>query len=100
MQKKIFNNKILQTIGNILYIISFILIVLILLAVVIQRFSNNNIAIAGIRIFNVASGSMIPKYNIGDILISKEVPANEINVGDTITYLGEKRQCRWKDCNS
>lgn len=90
MQKKILNNKILRTIGNILYIISFILVVLILIVVVIQRFSNNNFAIGGIRIFNVVSGSMTPKYNIGDILISKEVPASEINEGDTITYLGEK----------
>lgn len=90
MLKKLMNNRFIKILGNILYTISFILIVLILLVVLIQRFSNNNIAIGGIRIFNVVSGSMEPKYNVGDILIAKDVPANEINVGDTITYIGEK----------
>ena len=89
MLKKITNNKILKIIGNILYAISFIIIVLILLVVLIQRFSNNNFAICGIRIFNVASGSMDPKYVVGDILIAKDVPPEEIEVGDTITYLGD-----------
>lgn len=90
MLKKILNNKILKILGNILYAISFIVIVLILLVVLIQRFSNNNFAIGGIRIFNVASGSMDPKYVVGDILIAKDVPTEEIEIGDTITYLGDK----------
>ncbi len=89
MLKKITNNKILKILGNILYAISFIIIVLILLVVLIQRFSNNNFAIGGIRIFNVASGSMDPKYVVGDILIAKDVPPEEIEIGDTITYIGD-----------
>lgn len=40
--------------------------------------------------FTVATGSMEPKYKIGDILIAKEVNENELNVGDTITYRGKE----------
>ncbi len=90
MLKKIKENKALKFIGNILYILSFILVVLILIVVLIQRFSNNDFAIGGIRIFSVASGSMAPEYEVGDILISKEVPPEEINEGDVVTYKGIK----------
>lgn len=40
--------------------------------------------------FTVASGSMKPKYDIGDVLISKQIPVHDIKVGDTISYLGKK----------
>ena len=90
MLKKLKENKALKIIGNILYTISFILVLLILIVVLIQRISDNNVAIAGIRIFNVATGSMEPKYNVGDVLISKEVDPSEIEIGDDITYEGEK----------
>lgn len=39
--------------------------------------------------FTVVSGSMVPKYNIGDVLISKQVDSSTIKVGDTISYLGK-----------
>jgi signal peptidase I len=32
---------------------------------------------------------MVPKYNIGDVLICKEVDVNTLQVGDDITYKGE-----------
>lgn len=91
MLEKLRNNKPLKIIGNIIYAIALILIILILIAVLIQRFSNNNIALGGIRIYSVATGSMIPKYQIGDILISKEVEPEEIKIGDDITYMSDEQ---------
>ena len=38
--------------------------------------------------FTVASGSMAPKYNVGDVLVAKETEPSKIKVGDSITYLG------------
>lgn len=87
MKNKLEGNKFLKIIGNIIYYIALIIVVAILLLVVVQRVSNNNIALGGIRIYNVATGSMIPKYNIGDILISKEIEPKEIKKGDDITYI-------------
>jgi len=57
---------------------------------VIQKTTNNQGSIGGIKIFTVISGSMIPVYNIGDILIVKEIAPDEIKVDDDIVYNGER----------
>ena len=87
--KKIKKNKALKIIGNILYFILFLIVVLMLIIVIIQRTSNNSISIGGYRIFAVATGSMVPKYEVGDVIISKEIEPSEIKVGDTVVYKGE-----------
>lgn len=88
--KKIKENKILKTIGNVLYTLLFILVVLMLLVVVMQRATNNTIAVGGFRMFSVATGSMIPVYEVGDVLISKEIDGEDIKVGDDLIYQGKK----------
>ena len=88
--KKIKENKVLKLIGNILYILLFVIIVLMLIVVILQRVSDNSISLGGYRLFTVATGSMEPKYKVGDILISKEINANEIQVGDDIVYRGKE----------
>ncbi len=88
--KKIKENKILKTIGNILYTIMFIIVVLMLAIIVVQKLTNNDITIGGIRIFSVATGSMVPVYNVGDVLVSKEIEPEKIKVGDDIVYQGKE----------
>ncbi len=68
-----------------------VLLISLIVILALQRFSNNNIAVGGLRIFNVATGSMVPVYNIGDIIIVKEVDTNTLQVGDPITYLGKEK---------
>ena len=46
--------------------------------------------------FNVVSGSMEPKYNVGDVLFSKEVDPSDIKVGDSISYIGVQGQVKNK----
>lgn len=41
----------------------------------------------GFRVFNVISGSMEPKYKIGDLIYVKSVDVNNIEVGDPITFV-------------
>jgi len=53
-------------------------------------------SIGGIKIFAVITGSMIPVYDIGDVLIVKEVLPEEIKVQDDIVYRGEKGSYRNK----
>lgn len=91
MLNKLRNNKILKLIGNIIYALAFILVILVLLVVITQRLSNNEISLGGYRIYNTATGSMIPEYEIGDILISKEVKPEEIQIGDDITYMSREK---------
>lgn len=82
--------KVIKTIYNILYTILVVLTLLMLVTVVIQKVSNNDFALGGIRIFNVATGSMVPKYQVGDILISKSTDPKDIKIGDDVVYLGNK----------
>ena len=41
----------------------------------------------GYRCFTVLSGSMEPKYRVGDLIYVKKVDVNSIQVGDAITFL-------------
>lgn len=88
--QEIKNNKILKIISNIIYVIVFIIILLMLIIVILQRTSNNEVTIGGYRIFVVATGSMVPKYQVGDVLISKEIDPQDIKVGDDIVYNGKE----------
>ena len=77
--------KIIKYIVNTLITV---FVVLFLLMVCLQRFSNNEVSFFNYRLFTVASGSMAPQYNVGDVLIAKETAPEDIKVGDSLTYLG------------
>ena len=49
----------------------------------------NNISILGFRQYVVATGSMEPEYNIGDVIIIREKPEEKIKIGDIINYTSE-----------
>lgn len=86
--EKLRNNKVFKIGTVILRIIIFIVMIGFVLSVCLQRFSNNKLSIFNFRMFTVISGSMEPKYKIGDVLIAKEISPEKIKVGDTISYLG------------
>ena len=84
------NNRVFKIIKTILNIFVAIFIILFLLVVALQRFSNNKISFLSFRMFTVVSGSMDPKYKIGDVLIAKEIDPSKIKIGDAISYLGKQ----------
>lgn len=77
--------KIVATIAQIMFVV---ILVGFIIVVCLQRFSDNKISFFNYRMFTVISGSMEPKYKIGDVLISKEVDPSTIKVGDAVSYLG------------
>lgn len=90
MLKKITENPVLKLINNIVYVILFLIVASVLFVVILQRASNNDIALGGIRIFNIVSESMVQKYNIGDVLVVKSIEPQNIKVGDDIAYIGQE----------
>ena len=90
MLKKIIENPVLKLINNIVYVILFLIVASVLFVVILQRASNNAIALGGVRVFNIISESMIPKYNIGDVLVVKSIEPQNIKVGDDIAYIGQE----------
>ena len=83
-------HKGLKIIGNILYAILFIIAILMLAVVLLQRVSDNSLSVGGYRVFIVATGSMEPKYLVSDVLLAKEINPSEINVGDDVVYKGKE----------
>ena len=80
--------KVVKIVSKILYQILIIVCVLIAAVIILQKVSNSNKSIAGYRIFRVITGSMEPEYDVGEVVISKEVDLKSIKVGDDIVYLG------------
>ena len=81
--------RITKIFFKILYNILTIICVILIGIIVLQKVTDSNKTIAGYRIFRVVSGSMIPKYEIGEVVICKEVPAENIELGDAIVYRGK-----------
>ena len=85
---KIKENKIIKVTSVLIRIFITVMLIGFIVAVCLQRFSDNKISIFKYRMFTVVTGSMYPRYNIGDVLIAKEVKPETIRVGDTISYKG------------
>lgn len=88
--------KLLKHIGKMIYIFLLVILIILIIFAVVQKTSDNRKSIGGIKIFTVITGSMIPVYDIGDILIVKEVLPEEIKVEDDIVYQGEKGSFKGK----
>ena len=80
--------KIIKMILKIAYQILIIMCVLLIAIIVLQKVTANNKSIGGYRIFRVITGSMSPEYDVGEVVVSKEVDPNTIEVGDDIVYQG------------
>lgn len=86
--KKLNENKKFKLIMKIINVFVVILLIGFVIVVCLQRFSDNKISFFNYRMFTVVTGSMSPKYEIGDVLVAKEVDPSTIKVGDAISYLG------------
>jgi len=83
--------SIFEFIETMIKLVCTIVLLAIIGVLLLQRFSNNDKAVGGIRVFNVATGSMVPVYKIGDIILVKEVDTNTLKEGDPISYLGKEK---------
>ncbi len=83
------NNKIINILWKIIKSITTFIIVLIVITIILQRVSNNKLTLGGFSIYTVVTKSMVPKYNVGDMLLSKQIDPNNIKVGDDVVYLGK-----------
>ena len=89
-------SEVLKIIWKIIYKLIVLSMVILTVFAIVQKTSDNRGSIGGIKIFTVITGSMIPVYEIGDILIVKEVSPEEIKVDDDIVYKGERGSFRDK----
>jgi len=88
MLKKIKDNKFLKILMTLIRTLITVFLLILICIIFIQRVSNNNFAVGGIRVFTVITGSMLPEYEVGDMIISIEAEPEEIKVGDNVVYEG------------
>lgn len=94
MEKNRFNKlnilkKVLSISLKIFYDILIFLCVALIAVVVWQRVTDSNESIYGYRIFRIVSESMVPKYNLDEVVICKDVETEDLIVGDIIVYRGK-----------
>lgn len=85
MKKKSIGLSVLWATIKTVFVVFFICFIAM---VMVQKFSNNNLSIAGVRLFTVVSESMVPRYEIGDVLLINQVDSSEIKLGDNLCYQG------------
>lgn len=90
LKDRIKNNKLIYIISLLIKFIIYAVLIMLLFIIVVQKISSNEFSIGGIKVFTVISGSMKPEYNVGDMLISKDVNPSTLKVGDSVVYRGEK----------
>lgn len=90
MIEKVKNNKALRILYMTFKAITTLVIVLVITIIFIQRVSNNKLNLFGFSMYTIITESMVPKYQVYDMIIAKEVDVSSIEVGDDVVYLGEK----------
>lgn len=88
--KELGNKKWFKTLKIVIKTFIIVAVAGFIISVCLQRFSGNKISFLNYRMFTVITGSMKPKYDVGDVLIAKEVDPSSIKIGDTISYLGDE----------
>ena len=71
-----------------------IFLLVVLLLVIFQKITNNQLTIGNIYVFQVASKSMTPEYKVGDLIVVKKEDPAKLKVGDDVTYLGKESNLR------
>ena len=84
-QKKI---SIISLILKLIETILTILVVAICVLIITQRLTNNEYGLLGYRLFKIETGSMIPKYNINEVILVKEIDTDSIEIEDDVVYRG------------
>ncbi len=74
------NNAVLKKVWN---VFSTVIVVLVVIMAVFLMGSR----LVGFKVFTVISGSMEPKYSVGDLIYVQKVEPEQIKVGDPITFV-------------
>ena len=87
---KIRDNKIVKLLFMLLKAIVTLVIRLIVSMIFGQRVSNTKVTLGGYSIFTIVTESMVPKYEVGDMLLAKKTSFDKIKVGDDLVYIGDE----------
>lgn len=87
-------SRTLKIISNIGFTIFMLIMILLIIIVAQSRFTGMEPSLFGNRLYIVDSGSMMPALDINSLLIVREKPASDIEIGDIITYSANNNTMR------
>ena len=76
----------LKKIFNVITTVFLVLLIILVVLVFISRISGKSPSLFGYHVFRVQTDSMVPTLEVGDVILVKNVSAEDIAVGDIITY--------------
>ena len=82
-------NRTIKLISNLLFIVFMMIMVFLIFITAQSRFTGQEPSLLGHRLYIVESGSMLPALKINSMIIAKELPASEIEMGDILTFYGK-----------
>ena len=88
--KKSDNFGFLKLLWKILKTFLLLLALAVFAVIIVQRVSNNKATVGGYGIYTIVSESMVPEYNIWDMLFAKKTDAADIQIGDDVVYQGKE----------
>ncbi|NQD67238.1 signal peptidase I [Bacillus haikouensis] len=71
-------------------IVIFILILMIIVSIFISLSSSKPLTFFGYKPLTVLSNSMVPTFEAGDVIITKEIDAEDLKAGDIITFYNKE----------
>lgn len=83
------DNKFIKFIVGLIRLVVWIIAIMVVVLILVQRVFNNKIALGNYRIFTIASGSMLPEYKIMDVILVGSKDYDKIKVGDDLVYMGK-----------
>lgn len=96
MIRKIQNNRTLKSVITVFKTIISLIIILFVSVIFFQRVSNNKFTLGGYSIFTIISESMVPEYEIGDMVIAKKTDPKMIKREDDVVYIGKEKNFKDK----
>lgn len=84
------NNKVIKIILMIIKLIATLFVIGVFTIIFLQRVSNNSVNLGGYSLYTVVSESMLPKYELWDMIFVKETDPEDIKLYDDVVYIGEK----------
>ena len=92
MQIKTVGKKIVQALSMAIVIIEIVIIAVL----VITKMSGGVPSLFGHNFYVIASPSMSPELEVGDIIISKKYDGGELAVGDVVEFVGKSGEIKGK----
>lgn len=82
--------KGLKILLKIIKAVIWIFVILLVAITLVQRLSDNKLTLANYSIYTIVTESMVPKYNVKDIILAKKIDTDSLKIGDDIVYIGKE----------